>query len=64
MIPVNRAAKNISCILNDIEKIIKPDLLFWNKGDLVIIDNYKALHSRGHSKTNDKNRVLIRGLIE
>jgi len=35
----------------------------WKKGDLLVLNNHRFVHSRGSSNTDDFDRILTRGLI-
>lgn len=63
MEPVTTGAKSLlTAIREKIEKS-KTSSISWQPGDLLLLDNYRMLHSRGESNRPDPNRLLMRILV-
>lgn len=59
MSPMNNSAKRIDKVLKELFINLDPITINWNKGKLVIVDNWKLLHSR-NAINNSTNRKLKR----
>jgi hypothetical protein len=63
MIPMNNAATQLTMVINTLEKNFPVEHHIWEKGDLLVLNNFKLLHSRGTSEVTDIDRILTRALI-
>jgi hypothetical protein len=63
MRPASKRGKLMAERLEALIASSAPERLSWERGQLLVIDNYRMLHARGPAVVTDKDRVLIRILV-
>lgn len=63
MRPAVSTKANAISLLDTLIAHATPIEIKWNKGDLLLFDNHRFLHSRGTSTVNDPDRRLLRILL-
>lgn len=63
MEPKNEQANTLAEIFANLDNFSRIHKHKWSTGDLLVINNYINLHSRGSAVKNDADRVLTRALI-
>jgi alpha-ketoglutarate-dependent taurine dioxygenase len=60
MHPTTNNSKIVYEELIEIIQNSKPEVILWEEGDLLVIDNWRVLHGRGEVNNNDNDRILYR----
>lgn len=61
MCPANRAARRFNSVYQSIVEGVSSTMVYWEPGDLVLLDNWRLVHARGApSQSLESPRMLIR----
>lgn len=63
MEPLSPEAKQTFAYCSHLIETADPDLIQWNAGDMVVLDNWSTLHARDASPAPDDSRRLLRLLL-
>ena len=64
MMPANRPACFVRSVVDNLIANSKAQTIQWSPGDVVVLDNWRMLHSRGPAPQNEATRTLARIYVE
>jgi alpha-ketoglutarate-dependent taurine dioxygenase len=63
MEPACAAATDVLALMKDLSERTEPATVRWTAGQVVIIDNWRALHGREAIPPSDECRLLLRVVV-